>query len=139
MDKYSYHLGVMDCFCEMVAAGLKTLAMSHPCDTKDERDSYLEDVKSLCEKYEILYYAEDEAFVTDLFPAELNRDKYNYLFFRTEEMLREYLELKEMQKKLIMDGGYTKEKRYEIAAAFGRLLSYPEEGIERLVKKAARK
>ena len=35
IDRYSYELGVMDCFCEMVAAGLKTLAMSRPCDTKE--------------------------------------------------------------------------------------------------------
>ena len=30
IDAYSYGLGAMDCFCEMVSAGLKTLAMSHP-------------------------------------------------------------------------------------------------------------
>lgn len=41
IDTYSYGLGAMDCFCEMVSAGLKTLAMSHPCDTREERDSYL--------------------------------------------------------------------------------------------------
>lgn len=28
IDAYSYGLGAMDCFCEMVSAGLKTLAMS---------------------------------------------------------------------------------------------------------------
>lgn len=50
IDNYSYQCGVMDCFCEMVASGLKKLAMSHPCDTKAERDSYLPQVKKLCEK-----------------------------------------------------------------------------------------
>ena len=30
IDRYSYHLGAMDSFCEMVAAGVKKLAMSHP-------------------------------------------------------------------------------------------------------------
>ena len=30
IDHYSYECGVMDCFCEMVASGLKKLAMSHP-------------------------------------------------------------------------------------------------------------
>lgn len=135
IDPYSYQLGVMDCFCEMVAAGLKTLAMSHPCDSKEERDSYLEDMKKICEKYGVKYYAEDEAFLTDLFPETLNKDKYNYLFFRTDDVLERYLGLKEKQKELKRNGAYTKLESYALAQEFGRLLSYPEEGIERLIQK----
>ena len=30
IDTYSYRCGVMDCFCEMVRAGVKNLALSHP-------------------------------------------------------------------------------------------------------------
>ena len=40
IDRYSYELGVMDCFCEMVASGMKTLAMSHPCRDREEFRSY---------------------------------------------------------------------------------------------------
>lgn len=98
IDNYSYQCGVMDCFCEMVASGLKKLAMSHPCDTKAERDSYLPQVKKLCEKYGILYHPQDEALITDLFPAEANQDKYNYLFFRTQDVYETYLELKNARK-----------------------------------------
>lgn len=136
IDPYSYQLGVMDCFCEMVAAGLKTLAMSHPCGSKEERDSYLEDMKRICEKYDVKYYAENEAFLTDLFPETLNKDKYNYLFFRTDDVLERYLGLKEKQKELKQNGPYTKLESYALAQEFGRLLSYPEEGIERLIQKA---
>ena len=100
IDHYSYECGVMDCFCEMVASGLKKLAMSHPCDTKAERDSYLPQVKRLCEKYGILYHPQDEALITDLFLAEANQDKYNYLFFRTQDVYETYLELKKRQKEL---------------------------------------
>ena len=50
IDPYSYQLGVMDCFCEMVASGLKTLAMSHPFSDRQERDRYLEDVKRALRK-----------------------------------------------------------------------------------------
>ena len=57
IDAYSYGLGVMDCFCEMVSAGLKTLAMSHPCDTRE--DSYLQDAEKLCRKYGVKLYPED--------------------------------------------------------------------------------
>ena len=104
IDAYSYGLGVMDCFCEMVSAGLKTLAMSHPCDTREERDSYLEDVKRLCGTYGVKFYPEDEAFITDLFPEELNKGKYNYLFYRTDDVLERYLGLKEQKKNLVGNG-----------------------------------
>lgn len=135
IDRYSYGLGAMDCFCEMVAAGLKTLAMSHPCDTREERDSYLEDVKELCQKYGVLYYPEDEAFLTDLFPAEANKGKHNYLFFRTQDILERYQGLKARQKQLTADGAYTRQERYQIAVEFGHLLSYPDDGIDRLIAK----
>lgn len=137
IDVYSYELGVMDCFCEMVASGLKKLAMSHPCDTREERDSYLDEVRELCRKYGIQYYQEDDAFLTDLFPEELNRDKYNFLFYRTDDILETYLELKAEKEKLVAQSAYAGEKRRQIAKKFGRLLSYPEEGISRLIAKAA--
>jgi len=136
IDRYSYELGVMDCFCEMVSAGLKTLAMSHPCDTKEERDGYQDEVERLCRQYQIRYYAEDDAFLTDLFPEEMNRDKFNYLFYRTEDVLEQYLELKERKRAMVGNGTYTGQNRTEIARAFGRLLSYPEEGIDRLIQRA---
>ena len=137
IDNYSYQCGVMDCFCEMVASGLKKLAMSHPCDTKAERDSYLPPVKKLCEKYGVYFYAEDEAFLTDLFPERLNKGKYNYLFYARKEVLDAYFKLKEEQRVVIQNGGYTRQKSYEIAKKFGRLLSYTEEGTERLIQKAS--
>lgn len=137
IDVYSYELGAMDCFCEMTGAGVKRLAMSHPCDTREERDSYLEEVRELCRRYGVLYYQEDEAFITDLFPEEANRGKFNYLFFKTEEVLKEYLELKERQREMKAQGVYTAAARYETAEAFGRMLSYSEEGIRELIRKAA--
>ena len=138
IDAYSYGLGAMDCFCEMVAVGLKTLAMSHPCDTREERDSYLQDAEKLCRKYGVKLYPEDEAFITDLFPEELNKGKYNYLFYRTGDVLERYMGLKEQQKRLIADHSYTGQERYRIAVELGKLLSYPEDGIERLIERAGR-
>lgn len=139
IDSFSYQLGVMDCFCEMVAAGLKRLAMSHPCETKEERDSYLEEVKKLCQQYEISFYAEDDPLLTPLFPESLNKGKYNYLFFRTQDVLEEYLQLKACQKEALEKGIYTEQKAKETAVCFGKLLSYPEDGIARLLQKTAGK
>ena len=33
IDPYSYQCGAIDCFNEMVRAGVKRLALSHPVDT----------------------------------------------------------------------------------------------------------
>ena len=63
--------------------------------------------------------------------------KFNYLFYRTEDVLEQYLGLKERQKRLIQDDAYTQQARHDLAVEFGRLLSYPEEGIGRLMKQAA--
>ena len=41
IDTFSYELGAADCFCEMVRAGVKRLALAHPCDSPQERDQYL--------------------------------------------------------------------------------------------------
>ena len=60
-----------------------------------------------------------------------------FLFFAEDKVLDAYLALKEEQRTLLGNGGYTKQKSYELAQEFGRLLSYPEDGIERLIRKAA--
>ena len=79
IDEYSYQCGVMDCFCEMVRAGVKRLALSHPMETKVKRDAFLDYAKELCEKYGVQYYPEDDGLITDLFPVSMNRGKHNIL------------------------------------------------------------
>lgn len=88
IDKFSYQLGAADCFCEMVRAGVKRIALSHPCDSKEERDSFLPEFGRLCEKYGVHYYVEDEAFLTDLFPLSLNQGKFNVILYQDESALR---------------------------------------------------
>ena len=39
IDKYSFRCGVIDCFNEMVAAGVKRMAFSHTSPTAEERDA----------------------------------------------------------------------------------------------------
>ena len=51
LDRFSYHLGAADCFCEMVRDGVKRIALSHPCDSRQERDAFLPEFDRLCEKY----------------------------------------------------------------------------------------
>ena len=137
IDKYSYELGVIDCFCEMVAAGLKTMALSHPCQSREERDSYTDDVQDICNRYGVRYYSEDDPFLTDLFPEEMCRDTFYFIFYLDDHTLDRYLELKREKTALLEKGEYDVAHRREIAFAYGKMLSYSDEGIERLLGKTA--
>lgn len=70
IDLYSYQLGALDCLCEMVAEGVKAQAVSRKFDTEEERDSYEEEVKKMCEKYGVSYAKEE---------------KYYYVFWTNRE------------------------------------------------------
>lgn len=135
IDRYSYELGVMDCFCEMTASGLKRLAMSHPCRDRKEWKSYEPAVRKLCRKYGISFYPEEEPLITDLFPAEMNLGTFHYLFYREPQVLEEYLTVKADREKAIKEGKYVDPVRYEIAWRLGKLLSYPDEGIRRYIER----
>ena len=132
IDQFSYHLGAADCFCEMVRAGVKKIALSHPCDTKEERDQFLPEFDKLCEKYGVHSYVENESFLTDLFPLALNQGKFNVIFYQDESVLGEYLGLKAEKEKAVAAGNYA-DCREDIARRYGKLLSYTDEGIQRLL------
>lgn len=134
IDLYSYRLGAADVFCEMIRAGVKKISLAHPCDTKEERDEFIEDYQKLCDDYGVSMYLDDEPLLTDLFPVSLNKDRFNAVFYRDQEVIDEYIAIKEDKKELIRKGEYTPENRLAIAVRYGKLLSYTDEGIERLLK-----
>lgn len=133
VDIFSYRLGAADCFCEMVRAGVKRLALAHPCDTPEERDAFLPEFERLCGKYGVKLYVEDRPLLTDLFPLSMNREKYNAVFYQDDAALAEYLSLKKEKAAASADGSYGR-RRLDIARRFGKLLSYTEEGIDRLIQ-----
>ena len=129
IEEYSYQCGVMDCFSEMVKAGLKRIALSHPSSTKEIRDQYIPFAENICDKYQIHYYLDDDPLITDLFPASMNQNTYNIIFYKDENDIEEYRTLKKLKVKVIENKEYEK-YRYEIAYRFGKLLSYSDETIQ---------
>lgn len=120
---YWYHCGVMDAFCEIVAAGVKKLALSHPINSEEELCSLLPYAKQLCRQYGIQYYEERELLITDLFPFRLNKGHYNILFFKEAATLHAYLALKKRKEDALRLGIY-EQQRTKLALDFGELLSY---------------
>lgn len=134
LDKFSYKVGAADCFCEMVRAGVKKIALAHPCDTAEEQKELVPEYEKLCAEYGVKQYWEGEPFISDLFPVSLNKGRYNMIFYIEDSVLQEYLDLKKEKEEARENGTYTPEKRRDIAWRYGKLLSYTDEGIERLLR-----
>ena len=62
IDDYSYQCGVIGCFNEMIHAGLKKIALSHPADSAIMRDGWLPFSREICQKYKTQFYIEDGQF-----------------------------------------------------------------------------
>ena len=110
IDTYSYQWGVIDCFNEMVKAGMKHIALAHPCTTKENRDSYIPFVNAITNKYQTHYYLDDDPLITDLFPYSLNRNTYNIIFYKEKKYIEEYIALKERKKQSILNHQYLGKK-----------------------------
>ena len=132
IDDFSYRLGIMDCFNEMVKAGLKPMALAHPYKDKKERDEVLPYVIPIVEKYGNMYYLDDDPLLTDLFPLSQNKDTFNIIFYREDKTIETYIDLKVTKAKAIEEGVY-EEKRKAIAYDFGHLLGYRDKDIARYI------
>ena len=133
MNQLDYHCGVIDAFNEMIACGVKKMALSHPFDSSEERREILPFVESICEKYHTMDYLEDRLLTTDLFNASSHRGKWMILFYQDEEVLKEYLTLKQVKAESLRRREYAT-VRTAIAYRFGALLSYPQERIQKMIE-----
>lgn len=135
IDAYSFALGVCEAFCEVVRAGVKRIALSHPFTEAELQNTLGADFLSACEAIAAQYgckaYYLKEPLITDLFPVSLNRNKQNVLFYREDRDLEEFLNIQSDKRRLVEQDRYTGENRRQIAVRYGHLLSYSEEAIAR--------
>lgn len=131
LDEYSYQCGVIDAFNEVVRAGVKRIALSHPVDTKEEAMELIPFSQQICQQYGNHFYLEESPLLTDLFPISLNKGKYNIIYYRQEEDIQQYLALKKRKQQLLEQQAYQGEARRQIAEEYGKLLPYSPEAIER--------
>jgi hypothetical protein len=133
MDSRSYQLGVIAAFSEIVAVGVKKLALSSPL-APDEMARLLPDAERIAEENGALLYLEKDFCVTDLFPEEITEGKHVLLIY-LDPIKEQYLSLKREKEELIKEGRYRGESRQNIARKMGLLLSYPEERIAKMLEK----
>ena len=132
IDERSYQLGVIGAFAEVVGVGVKRLALSSPM-SPEEMDALIDEAERIVERNDALSYRETDFLVTDLFPAEITEGKHVLLIY-LDPVKDEYMALKDHKQKLIDAGEYEGEARKDVARGMGRLLSYPEERIERMLE-----
>jgi hypothetical protein len=129
IDRISFQLGMINCFVEMVACGVKKLALSPPLSPEDYKK--IEKASNeIVYGFDIQSYLEKSLLVTDLQSEDFTRGKWSVLYFRDNDVLETYLQLKKKKKELEESGRYDRAARKEISRQFMRLLSYPENVIE---------
>lgn len=132
-DRISYLMGFIECFCEMVHAKVKRLALS-PILTPEEAKILLPAVKELC-KYFDIEYTEEPQLLRNLLVDDSKLDgKIVYLLYDDPQLMPEYNALKKRESEAKANGTYTDAVRAELNDGLCRLLSYPEGGETQLYK-----
>lgn len=131
IDERSYQLGVIGAFSEVVAAGVKKLALSSPM-SPEEMDGLMKDAERIARENGVKLYREEDFLVTDLFPESITEGKHVLLIY-LDPVKEEYLAIKAEKKALMEKGEYEGQARRDIARKMGRLLGYPEERIAKML------
>ena len=129
IDRSSFQLGMINCFAEMVACGVKRLALSPPL-TPEEYERLKGASEDIACGFGIKSYSEKSLLVTDLQSEDFTRGKWSILYFKNDETLEAYLDLKKEKERLEREGVYDREARRSVSKAFMQLLSYPDDVIE---------
>lgn len=123
--------GAFEVFAEMVQAGAKPIALSHPMSSA-EIDLFMPEANRLAEKYEVSIFREKDLIATDLFDDSLITNKEVLILYKGESLDR-YQMLKSEVAELAKSGEYSNAKREATARSFGRLLGYPDSRINDLL------
>lgn len=129
IERISFQLGMINCFAEMVACGVKKLALSPPI-SPEEYPIIKKYSDRIVKGFNIQSYVEKSLLITDLQPEEFTRGKWVILYYETDTILEQYLALKQKKQELENAGAYDEPARRKISMEFGRLLSYPDEKIK---------
>lgn len=130
-DLLSYYAGVTAAFAEVVAAGVKPLALSHPY-TPAERAQMWAPTVAIAAEYGVRCWLETDFLVTPLFPAAVTAGREVIFLAAAEVVWVQYQGLKTRQQE---NGGTGRSPHVdlELAREFGRLLGYAPAKIEALL------
>lgn len=134
VDWRSHQLGAIAAFAEVVDNGCKRLALSSPM-TEKQFKSVIDDIRNIAGGRGLILHVDDEFLETVLFDHEPIRGKTVIHVVKEQATVDEYNGLKEKKRRHMEKGTLTEEVELEIAWGLGRLLSYDDDSIKRLLKK----
>ncbi len=129
----SFYAGATFAAAEVVSLGCKKLALSSPYTDKDLA-ILLEPTRMAAEEYGLTIYVERDLLVTRLYDSVLTKDKSVILIAQNQGVIDEYLALKKLKERAVAEGRL-EEVQDKLAWEFGRLLSYSDEAIKRLLSR----
>jgi len=129
VDRLSFQLGMINCFVEMVACGVKRLAISPPLSPEDY-ELLRGASEKIVEGFAIKSYLERSLMVTALQTSDFTKGKWSVLYYKEDETVEAYLALKERMRRIEGAGTRDREAAAEISRAFMRLLGYPDDVID---------
>ena len=128
VDRISFELGMINCFVEMVACGVKKMAISPPLTPEDYQ--LIEPLSDkMVRAFGIKSQQEKSLLITDLQTEDFTRGKWAILYYRDDSILEAYFRLKQRKQELENRGQYDEANRKDVSREFMRLLSYPEDVI----------
>lgn len=128
----SYYSGVNASFAEVVKLGCKKLALSSPY-TDEEFKMMIEPTKQIAKDNGIPILVERDLLKTMLFPHDIAENRTVIMMAHNQSVLDEYAALKELKKESDKKDNPV-ERELDIAKRFGKLLSYNDANIGRLLK-----
>ena len=134
IDRPSYELGIIAAFAEVVALGVKDLALSSPLEP-EVYEEIRQRADAIIQHNGIKWYPEKDFLQTDLFPQEMTWNKYVLFLYKDDQVLEAYLDLKRRKKQLEGADAYEGEARTDLAHSLGELLDYPEDTIKRMLSR----
>lgn len=132
-DLESYYAGTAFMAAEIVSYDIKKIALSPPY-SDEELEVMLAVTQMAADEYDLPIYVEKDFLTTLLFDENLTKGKSVIFIARNQNVLEEYFALKELKRKAIEEGLLEKVQK-ELAWSFGRLLSYSDSAIRRLLSK----
>ena len=137
VDWRSHQLGAMTAFAEVVDNGCKRLALSSPM-TGEQFDSVIEEIREIAGNRGLVIHVDDDFLETVLFDHGPIRGKTVIHIAAEQATVDEYNGLKERKRAHEEAGTLTDDAELEIAWGLGRLLSYDDDSIRRLLGKRGR-
>jgi hypothetical protein len=136
IDNFSFQLGMINCFIEMVACGVKRMAISPPL-SEDDYARIQGASEKIVSEFGMSSYLEKSLLITDLQTEDFTRGKWLILYYRDEATLEAYHGLKSKKQQLEKAGAYDEAARKGLSREFMRLLSYPDDVIDAKLSQAA--